>query len=398
MSIKHILKEFAKGKIAVVFDDINRENEADLVIAVEKANIQQLSFLIKYGRGLLCAAYEHTILENLGICAMPTNNKDKHSTAFMLSLDHKTSTTGISCEERLKTAQNILEPNAKLSDFITPGHLFILKAHPEGLLARRGHTEASVFMCKATNLKPAAFICEMIKDDGTMFSYEEAKEFAKQHKLPFVNIKDLVEYQKLTYSNVIKTAQSELYTEYGKGIIAIYKEIGTNKEHVFLSLRENYLNGYVRIHSECFTGDLLSSLHCDCGNQLHQALRIISQNGGSLVYLKQEGRNIGLSEKIKAYKLQQTQKLDTAEANLALGHKDDERDYHQACWILKNEGYKTIKLISNNPQKVNTLKMHGFKIQQIIFKPYTTYINKEYLLTKKTKFNHNIELEDLLHA
>jgi 3,4-dihydroxy 2-butanone 4-phosphate synthase/GTP cyclohydrolase II len=392
-SIKKLLNEFKKGNIIIVFDDENRENEADLIIPIEKCSPEKINFLITHAKGLLCAALSENIVRDKGLCLMPDSKTSKHSTAFTLSVDSRDVHTGISAFERHQTAIDLINPSKTFKDFITPGHLFPLIAKNGGLLERKGHTEAAISLCKWTGLIEGALICEMINEKGKMFSKDEAIKYAKKHKLPFCTIEDLVEYQNQTYPNIEKIVKAKLTTEYGLFDITIYKELFKEKEHIFLSMGD-YTNGVLRIHSECFTGDVLFSKTCDCNNQLRTALEKIAKDGkGAIIYLRQEGRDIGLSEKIKAYALQQEKGMDTVEANLELGHKVDNRDYHQAAWILKDQGYSNIRLLTNNPQKADSLIKHGFKVNvenlNVCVKPE----NYKYLYTKKTKMGHNILIE-----
>lgn len=390
--IIYLINEFKKGKIVVVFDDIHRENEADLIVAIEKLTPEKVNFLITYGKGLLCAALSSELIDKKGFPFMPALNKIPHSTAFTLSVDSKKVKTGISAYERYQTAIELIDEKTTFSDFITPGHLFPLAAKKGLLLERRGHTEAAVSLCRWASLKEGALICEMIKEDGKMYSKEEAYKFAQQHALPFCEIEELVEYQHKNFPDVEKTATAKLKTEYGIFNITVYRELFTEKEHVFLSMGD-FTNGVVRIHSECFTGDVLTSRTCDCRSQLHYALNRISKEGkGALIYLRQEGRGIGLTEKIKAYYLQQQKGLDTVEANLALGHKIDNREYHCAAWILKDQGFKEVRLLTNNPEKAKDLEEHGLKVKIENFVVEVLPDNYEYLLTKKKKMGHNIPL------
>ncbi len=390
--IRKLLKDFQDGKIVVVFDDVKRENEADLITAIDRLTAEKVNFLITYGKGLLCAALSDEIIDKKGFPFMPALNKVPHSTAFTLSVDSKKVKTGISPYERYLTAIDLIDKNKNFQDFITPGHLFPLAAKKGLLLERRGHTEAAVSLCKWADLPQGALICEMINDSGEMYSREEAMEFARLHNLGFCDIEDLVEYQNLKFPNIEKTSTAKLTTEYGVFDITVYREMFSDKEHVFLS-KGNFTKGIVRIHSECFTGDVLASKTCDCRSQLHFALKKISDEGsGALVYLRQEGRGIGLGEKIKAYQLQQKKGLDTVEANLKLGHKVDNRDYHCAAWILKDQGFKEVRLLTNNPDKEEGLKEHGLKVTIENFNVEVKPENYNYLLTKKQKMGHKIVL------
>ena len=391
--IQDLLQDFGAGKIAVVFDDENRENEADLIVPIDKLTPEKVNFLVTHGKGLVCASLSEDIIMDKGFPLMPTTKTDPHSTAFTISVDSKSVKTGISPQERFITAKDLLSPDKTLRDFITPGHLFPLVAKKGGLLERRGHTEAAISLCEWAGLSKGALICEMINEEGKMYSKNEAMDFAKKFDLAFCTIEELVEYQNKTYPNVEKIVSARLITEYGIFDITIYKELYKEKEHVFLSMGD-YTNGIVRIHSECFTGDVLMSKTCDCGNQLNLALRKISNEGkGAIVYLRQEGRGIGLGEKIKAYALQQNKGLDTVEANIHLGHKIDNRDYHQAAWILKDQGFKEVRLLTNNPNKAEFLSLHGLKVDVENLNICASPENYDYLYTKKTKMGHKISLK-----
>jgi len=394
--MKELLKNFSDGEIVVVFDDENRENEADLIVAIDKLTPDKVNFLITHAKGLLCASLSEYIILRIGLPLMPSSNSDPHSTAFTISVDSKAVKTGISPFERYITAKDLIDPDKTLKNFTTPGHLFPLIAKNGGLLERRGHTEAAVSLCKLTGLPEGALICEMINEDGKMYNKSEAKAFAKKYNLSFCTIDELIHYQNINIPNVEKIVTAKLTTEFGLFDITIYKELYKDKEHVFLSMGD-YTNGVVRIHSECFTGDVLFSKTCDCKSQLHSALERIARDGkGAVVYLKQEGRGIGLAEKIKAYALQQTKGLDTAEANLELGHKVDNRDYHCAAWILKDQGYKEVKLLTNNPHKAESLIEHNLKVSIEDFDVCIRPENYNYLYTKKIKMGHKIPIEGVL--
>lgn len=396
--VSNLLERFKKGEIVIVFDDEKRENEADLVVAIDKLMPEQVNFLATYGKGLICAALSEDIVKQKGLPLMPTLKNDLHSTAFTISVDSINVKTGISPYERYITAKDLIDPQKTLKDFITPGHLFPLAARKGGLLQRKGHTEAAVSLCKWTGLPEGALICEMVKDDGNMLSLEEAKDFANKHNLAFCKIEDLVEYQKLNFSNVERVSEAKLNTEYGLFEIIVYKEHGTEKEHLFLSMGD-YKNGIVRIHSECLTGDVFFSKSCDCNSQLRNTLYQISKESkGAIIYLRQEGRGIGLGEKVKAYFLQQTHNLDTVDANLKLGHKDDERDFHQAAWILKDQKFEKVRLVTNNPHKIETLKRHNFIVQVEKIKNCVHKESLKYLHTKKNKMGHLLNLDDILHC
>ena len=396
--ISNLLERFKNGDIVIVFDDEKRENEADLIVAIDKLTPEKVNFLATYGKGLICAALSEDIVKQKGLPLMPSLKNDMHSTAFTISVDSIKVKTGISPYERYITAKDLIDPAKTLKDFITPGHLFPLAAKKNGLLQRRGHTEAAVSLCKWANLPEGALICEMVRDDGNMLSIEEAKEFSYKFSLPFCTVEDLIEYQKLNFSNVEKISTAKLNTEYGEFDITVYKEIGAEKEHIFLSMGD-YKNGIVRIHSECLTGDVFFSKTCDCNSQLRNTLINISNDKkGGIVYLRQEGRGIGIGEKIKAYSLQQNLGLDTVDANLRLGYREDERDFHQAAWILKDQGYERVRLVTNNPFKIEALKKHNFIVEIEKIKNCVHKESLKYLYTKKTKMGHFLNLDDIVHC
>lgn len=390
--VKKVVEEFKKGKIVVIFDDEKRENEADLILAAEFADSEKIDFIISKGKGLLCCAISKEIADLKGFALMGTNKKDVHSTAFTISVDSIDCKTGISPEERALTSRKIADDTTVFKDFITPGHMFPIIAKEKLLLERHGHTEAAVSLTKWADMKNAALICELVGKNGRMCSKNEAYDFAQEHNLAYCTIKEMITFALLNTKAVEKESSAKLKTEYGEFDISVYRDLTNNKEHVFLS-KGDYKNGVLRIHSECFTGDILHSKTCDCRDQLEEALKIIQNDGkGAVIYLRQEGRGIGLAEKIKAYNLQQTKNMDTVEANLSLGFDDDERNYHQAAWILKEEGYgeNVIKILTGNPAKFKTLELHGFKVEPITPAYNIRDENKKYLETKKNKMGHII--------
>ena len=391
--MKKLLDDFKKGEIIIVFDNENRENEADMIVAIDKITPEKVNYMISNAKGLLCAAISNKIAVEKGFPLMPDMKQDKFSTAFTISVDSINVKTGISPNERYTTAKDLVNPKLTLKDFITPGHLFPVVAKKGLLMERRGHTEAAVSLCSWTGLNEGALICEMTSPDGEMLTREGAKKFAEKNNLSYCAIDELVEYLNMTTSNVEKIISAKLNTDYGIFDITIYKEFFTDKEHIFLSMGD-YTNGITRIHSECFTGDVLSSKSCDCRAQLTEALKKISEEKkGAVVYLRQEGRGIGLGEKIKAYALQQQKGLDTVEANVVLGHKIDNRDFHQAAWILLDQGYKEVRLLTNNPEKAEYLERHNIKVTMEHLEPCVSPENYKYLYTKKTKMGHKIKLE-----
>lgn len=396
--IETVIRLFGEGAITVVFDDEDRENEADLIVNVQHLTPEKVAFLAEQAKGLICAPIAEELARKKGFPLMPTNKGDLHATAFTLSIDSRKVKTGISPAERCLTAKEMIEPETYFGDFVTPGHMFPLIARPGGLLERRGHTEAAIELCRCGRVAPAALVCEMIHPQGHMYTIEEARAFAKEHNLPFCTVAELVEYRKLEASNVEAVATAQVPTEYGTFRATVYRELYTNKEHILFAYGD-YRRGPVRVHSECLTGDVFHSRKCDCGGQLHASLSQISKEGcGALIYLRQEGRDIGLSDKIRAYALQDEQNLDTIDANLALGHKADERDFHQAAWILKEEGFTQVRLLTNNPQKIATLRAHGLEVTAKRIEIPSRIESLDYMLTKKYRMGHDLCLEETDHG
>ena len=392
-TIEEAIEDIKKGKIVIVIDDPDRENEGDLVMAAEMVTGKSLNFMAKYGRGLICMPIEEKRMKELNISPMVTNNTDNHNTAFTVSIDHIDTTTGISAFERALTIKKVLEDsNAEV--FRRPGHVFPLIAKDKGVLERIGHTEAAVDLSKLAGLKPAGVICEIMNEDGTMARTPELMEFAKNHNLKIITIADLVEYRKKQVKEKVsieRVVEINMPTKYGD-----FKMFGfinkLNGEH-HVALVKGEINEDIpvltRIHSECLTGDVMGSKRCDCGEQFDLAMKKIAKEGrGILVYMRQEGRGIGLINKLKAYALQD-QGYDTVEANVMLGFPADMRKYDVVAEILKDLGVKKVNLMTNNPRKINGLLDYGIEVEnRVPIQISSNEKNEFYLKTKKEKLNH----------
>jgi 3,4-dihydroxy 2-butanone 4-phosphate synthase/GTP cyclohydrolase II len=393
-SIEEGLKDIKEGKMVIVVDDEGRENEGDLVIPAEMATGENINFMIKYARGLVCAPVDEEIAERLGLSPMVEKNTDNHETAFTVAVDHKDTTTGISAFERAYTINKLATSTEKM-DFRRPGHIFPLIAKKDGVLERIGHTEASVDLAKLAGFKGAAAICEIINDDGTMARRNDLIKFAKEHNLKILTIEDLIKYRKEEHLSVTKEAEAKLPTKYGDFKVLAFKEKNSEKCHLAL-IKGDITSDQpllVRVHSECLTGDALGSRKCDCGEQYAAAMEMIEKEGrGILLYMRQEGRGIGLLNKLKAYALQDTG-LDTVDANLALGFDDDMRDYKSSAYMLKILGIHNIKLVTNNPAKMEGLEKNNIEVVERL--PIQMPLNKSdefYLRTKKERMNHLLNI------
>jgi len=400
-SIPEIINDLKNARMVIVVDDEERENEGDLIMAASFVKPQDINFMAKEGRGLICVPMEEERLNQLDLQPMLddlrlSNQKDPYSTFWMISVDaSKGITTGISAYDRSRTIEVLINPQTKPEDLIRPGHVFPLKALKGGVLVRAGHTEAAVDLMRLSGLYPAGVICEIMNDDGTMARLPQLIDFAKRHNLKICSIKDLIEYRRRSEKLIERVSETVLPTELGTYNLILYRDLTNNKIHSVLTMGslDNQAT-LVRVHSECLTGDVFGSLRCDCGHQLKKTMQIIEkEKKGVILYMNQEGRGIGLVDKIKAYSLQD-KGMDTVQANEALGYQPDLRDYGIGAQILVDLGLKNIRLLTNNPRKIVGLDGYGLKVvERVALQTEPNPQNYHYLKTKKEKLGHDLMLD-----
>ncbi len=395
-TIEEAIEDLKAGKLIIVVDDEDRENEGDFVGLADKVTPEMINFMITHGKGLVCTAITKKKAEKLDLSLMVDKNTDPYGTAFTVSIDHETTSTGISAYERAVTIRALTEKNVISSEFKRPGHVFPLIAKENGVLERPGHTEASVDLAKISGASPVAVICEIMKEDGRMARVPDLIEIANKFQLKLITIKELISYRKRNESFIEREVETNLPTDYGNFKLIGYSNKLDNKEHIALVKGEvsEESSVLVRIHSECLTGDVFHSKRCDCGPQLDKALKMISERGsGVVIYMRQEGRGIGLLNKLRAYRLQENG-LDTVEANEALGFPADLREYEISAQILKDLQISSIELLTNNPGKIAALEKNNIMIEKRVpMEPNLLKDNENYLYTKQEKLGHMLTLK-----
>ena len=398
-TIPEALSAIENGEMIIVVDEPDRENEGDLIMAAEKVTAETINFMAKYGRGLICLPTCSERLAELELQPMVAANTAQMQTAFTVTIDAKEVTTGISAQERAYTIQKFVDADAIPSDFVRPGHIFPLEAKPGGVLRRAGHTEATVDLARMAGLYPAGVLCEILNEDGTMARVPELMEFATQHQLKIITISDLIAYRRQTETLIKRVATADIPTAHGEFKLYAYESTDTSgesvendKTHVALTKGDiaDAAPLLVRVHSQCLTGDVFGSLRCDCGEQLEIALQTIEKEGrGVVLYMRQEGRGMGLKGKLRAYQLQDNDGLDTVEANEHLGYPADLRDYGIGAQILADLGVQKMRLMTNNPQKVKGLDGYGLEIvERVPLQTKPNSFNRRYLETKRSKLGH----------
>jgi 3,4-dihydroxy 2-butanone 4-phosphate synthase / GTP cyclohydrolase II len=396
ITIEQAIETLKAGKMIILMDDEDRENEGDLVMAAEHATPEAINFMSRFGCGLICLPMAEELIDALQLPMMAQNNKSPYGTAFTVSIEAAQGvSTGISASDRSHTIRVAIDAEARPEHIISPGHVFPLRARKKGVLERAGQTEGSVDLVRMAGLRPAAVICEIINEDGTMSRRDELALFSEKHKIPMVTIKDLIEYRirHETLVNAAATTRIPL-EQHGVFTMTVFENALDNLEHFVLVKPPLYGNRVplVRVHSECITGDVFGSCKCDCGKQLDLSLSMIAAEGGALIYLRQEGRGIGLANKLKAYSLQE-QGLDTVEANLKLGLPADDRDYAVAYQILNYLGINSIRMLTNNPLKIAALQRYGITAERVPLEIKATDENRSYLVTKKHKLGHLLAID-----